>query len=418
MEKLRNFVYKTLRLSERYTKTDMIYLARGGFWLTFGQVITAIASFVLSIVFANILPKVVYGNYRYITSLASTLSAFSLTGIGTAVVQSTARGNNSALNKGFWLSIRWSLLLVLISFGGAIWYYTHDNITLAISMLFIGSLSPIINASQVATYFANGKKDFRTLSIYNISKGIFPIIVLICTVYLSTNIIVLIATYFISNALIGYVTYFDARNRYTPHTGEDADLGSYSKKISSQNILAGLAAQADKVLIFNSIGAAELAVYSIALAFPEQAKAFIRNLGTILIPKLAEKGLEHTDLKLKKKMFIFLFFLFLITILYIFLAPFLFEIFFPAYTDAVVYSRVYALSILATLSVIPSSILLAHKKAEKLFIISVVHPLFQITLTFIFLHLWGLMGVVVARVIASYFILGVFFFLLKKDYKL
>jgi len=47
MQKIKNFLYKKLRLSEKYTRTDMVYIAKGGFWLTFGQSITSILSLIL-----------------------------------------------------------------------------------------------------------------------------------------------------------------------------------------------------------------------------------------------------------------------------------------------------------------------------------------------------------------------------------
>ena len=61
-------IYKLLRKSEKWTHTDMIYLAKGGFWLTLGQIISSVSSFALAVAFANFLPKEVYGNYKYIIS--------------------------------------------------------------------------------------------------------------------------------------------------------------------------------------------------------------------------------------------------------------------------------------------------------------------------------------------------------------
>ena len=73
IKKIKEKIYNLLRWSEKYTKTDMVYLAHGGFWLSFGQIISSLSSFLLAIAFANLLPKETYGNYKYILSIASIL---------------------------------------------------------------------------------------------------------------------------------------------------------------------------------------------------------------------------------------------------------------------------------------------------------------------------------------------------------
>ena len=37
INKIKNRIYNILRQSEKYTQTDMVYLAKGGFWLTLGM---------------------------------------------------------------------------------------------------------------------------------------------------------------------------------------------------------------------------------------------------------------------------------------------------------------------------------------------------------------------------------------------
>ncbi len=65
MQTLRAKICNFLRWSEKYIKTDMIYLVKGGFWLTLGQIISSVSSLLLVIAFANLLPKETYGIYKY-----------------------------------------------------------------------------------------------------------------------------------------------------------------------------------------------------------------------------------------------------------------------------------------------------------------------------------------------------------------
>jgi len=72
IERAKILTYKILRYSERYTQTDMVYFASGGFWLLLGQFISTISAFLLLIAFANFLPKEVFGTYQYILATTET----------------------------------------------------------------------------------------------------------------------------------------------------------------------------------------------------------------------------------------------------------------------------------------------------------------------------------------------------------
>lgn len=416
IKKIKQNTYNLLRWSEKYFKTDMVYLAHGGFWLTAGQIITAGTSFILSIAFANMVPKTVYGTYRYVLSVASTLSAFSLTGVGTAVVRSVARGLENVLRSGFWMSVRWSVILIVVSFVGSTYYFLNDNLTLAISLLFIGSFSPFLNSAHLATYYANGKKDFKRLSIYNAVKGVIPAVALVVTLLLTQNVLIIIFIYFLANTAISLLTYRDAIHFYKPNTTDDPDLLDYSKKLSTISILSTATAQADKILIFTSIGSAELATYAIAIAFPEQIKAALRNLNFLMIPKFAERDPEHA-LDLRGKIVKMAIVLLLIMIVYIVLAPLLYKIFFPAYVDAISFSQIYGISILSSLAIIPTSVLTAHKRDKSLLIVNTVGSVVQLILLGIGTYFWALWGVVIAKVIAAYIYMFLFFFYVSKHHR-
>src|SRR3990172_6841992 len=103
MRELRNRGYQLLRQSEDFLKTDMVYLTKGGFWLSLGHGVAMLAGFFISIAFANLFPKESFGTYKFILSMVAMLGAFSLTGIGVAITQAVARGNGGSLRRGFYL---------------------------------------------------------------------------------------------------------------------------------------------------------------------------------------------------------------------------------------------------------------------------------------------------------------------------
>src|SRR3989344_3759114 len=111
-----------LRWSESYTKTDMLYMAHGGFWLTLAKGIAMFSSLILATAMANLIPPEVFGTYKFVLSGAGIIGAFALTGMGTAIIQAVARGHEGALRAGVRAYLSWSVGMVAISVALALYY--------------------------------------------------------------------------------------------------------------------------------------------------------------------------------------------------------------------------------------------------------------------------------------------------------
>ena len=94
---------------------------------------------------------------------------------------------------------------------------------------------------------------------------------------------------------------------------------------------------------------------------------------------------------------------------YILVAPLIFSVLFPAYHEAVFYSILYAISLVAASGVVPVSLLEAHAAKRELYIYNTVGPVFQILVLFAFVSKMGLICAVIARILCRFFflILGV-----------
>ena len=163
MQPIRTRLYNALRWSERYTKTDMVYLFKGGTWSTIAQIGTAACTLALAMVVSRFVSKDAYGTYKYIFSIIAILSAFSLSGLSTAVFQSVARGFDGALQEGFWKNLRWSLFIFIGSLGLAIYYFALHNSTLAMGVLIGGCLLPFLASAKLAGSFLAAKKILTTV---------------------------------------------------------------------------------------------------------------------------------------------------------------------------------------------------------------------------------------------------------------
>ncbi len=402
MEELKNKGVQSLLWIEKYTKTDMVYLAKGSFWNIFAQIITTISTLLLAVAFAHFISKETYGEYKYILSLANILGVFTLTGLGTAVMKSVIQGYEGTLNDIFWKNIKWSVLFFLITFGISIYYFVNGNISLAISMLVVGSFSPFFSSSNLYNSYLVAKKDFRRSSIYfNLIGNLFPSFCLFMTMLVTNKPVWFILVYFASNTLIGLTLYIQVLKIYKPNKKVDDGALGYSKHLSFIGILGSVADNIDQILVFHYIGPVQLAIYNFAIAIPNQIKGLMKGLASLIFPKFAERTDKEIISGMKNKYILMFISSIIIIITYIVTAPYIFHIFFPKYMDSVFYSQVFVLYFLGMTSMPAEVYLVVKEKIKEQYIGTISGTIIQVGLLFIGILWWGLLGLVIARVVTK-----------------
>ena len=86
-------------------------------------------------------------------------------------------------------------------------------------------------------------------------------------------------------------------------------------------------------------------------------------------------------------------------VVYILLAPLMFRILFPIYIGSVLYSQVYAISILVAFTVPINSVFQAHKKTRELYITSGVSSIALIVIIPILTYFWGIWGAIASQLL-------------------
>lgn len=414
---MRNFVYRLLRSSERITKTDMVYLAKGGFWLGLSHVALAASALLLAVVFARVLPKEIYGNYKYILSIGSLVGALTLSGIGTAITRSVARGFEGIVKKGIRMYLVWSIGAVLITLAAALYYFINGNTVLASSLAIVSIGVPLLNAGLLFNPFVTGRKQFRLHAQYSIVSALVPtaLLIVVATLY-STNVPLLVLTYFIAHAGTAYVLLRYTIKRLKPNDKVDEADVTYGKHVSVMNILTAVAAHIDKVLLFQLLGAVEVAVYTFATALPAQLRGLFKIVNNLIFPKLSENQRSRSFGNIFYKTILFTIVIGMLVTLYILFAKPIFELLFPAYVESVVYSQVVALALIgAALGVLPLQALHAHRSSKKLYLYHTVASLFEIGLMVILIFIYGIWGAVWARIASRVFNTALLIVLLAKQ---
>lgn len=409
-EKIKNWLSR----ASDFLGTNIAYILKGGSALTLNNFFSIAANLALAFFFARLLPKEVYGTYSYILAWISVFGIFALPGMDTAVMQSVARGFENSLVLGLKQKIRygiWGTLAALI-IGG---YYFYNGNQILATVFFISAIFvPLLTSFQIYNAYLVGKKEFKTLAFYGITGQIFIALVLITAIYLTHNIIYIISAYIFANILPNIVFFIKTKIKAAKTAAQqDPGITTYAKHLSLINVISMIAPYIDQFLAFHFLGPANLATYALATAPPEQIKGLFKGLSDLALPKFSERSEEELKKTMTKKIVIWSVFVALVVVIYIVLAPLFYKIVFPRYIDAVFLSQIFALSLLNAPPTFILSALSAHKKVKKLYLFNIVSPLFQILAMVILTPLYGLMGLVVARIIGrtfnSFLAIGIYY---------
>ena len=407
-------IYDFLKKTQKYTKTDNVYLVKYGSWLTIGQIISSICSFLLALAFANLLPKETYGVYKYILSIASLLAIPTLVGINTAVIQAISRGYEGSLIRGLKTKIYWGILGSLASLGLAGYYYLNNNITLTISFLIIAVFLPLIESFDIYNAVLNGLKLFDVQVKYTSLIRILSVSAIIIILFFTKNLFLIIFAYFFSYTFFRFIFLLITIKKFSLNRKEDPQTISYGKHLTLIDIINTIASYLDKILVFHYLGAAELAIYTFAIIPPEQIKGFLLNIRSLTLPKLAIRSKEEIKANIFSKMIKFALFIIPGIIIYILIAPIFYNLFFPQYSESIFYSQIFSISLITAVATLPEIALRAKMAKKQLYQLNIFSPIIQIILLFLFINLYGLLGIVLARIIWRFINSVIICWLVKK----
>ncbi|MDD5749176.1 MAG: oligosaccharide flippase family protein [Patescibacteria group bacterium] len=403
ISKIKNKIYSLLRRSEKYTKTDMVYLASGGFWLTSGQIVSSAAAFLLAIAFANLLPKETYGVYKYVLSIAGMLAIPTLWGMGTAISQAAARGYDNVLAPAVKTQIKWGLWGGLLGIGTGFYYYLNNNPLLSLSFFAISIFIPFMDPLNSYTSLLLGKKLFKKANKYEIIARISATILIIAALLLTKNIILLLLVYFGSHTLLRLIFFYLTLKQESGKQKEDKEVIKYGKHLSLVKGINLAAGNISNIFLFHFIGSASLAIYSFAIAPMEQLRTLIKIADQIIFPKIAKDNWSIYSFNFFiKKISPFIIILSLISLTYIFIAPLFFKLFFPQYIESVFYSQLYALTIpLTGINSIQDTILKAKRETKKIYLVNIINSISVFIIYLPMIYLWGILGLVWAVIIGK-----------------
>lgn len=402
MQGLKERLRLTLRWSERYTKTDMVYLAKGGFWLSGSQGLSAGLSFVLSIAFAAFVSKEAFGIYKYILSIVGVTAALSMTGMNTAVSRAVARGLDGVFIRSLILQGKWSLLQSAALLAVALWYGWNENMVYAFCFAIAAVAAPASSVLNTYGAYLSGKKLFKESGVMTAISAVIYAATMGTTAYFFPTVPALAAAYFVSSALVNGLLCLIVIRRYGVRSDapSDPDELRFGMEMSAVNVFGSVVSQLDSILVYQLLGPAQLAIYTFAVMLPDRLRSMFSFIATVGLPKLAERSRAELERYLGGKVLRASIFGLAIGGIYALLAPFAYKLFFPEYTASIVYSQVFAISLVAIAANLSGMGIVSQKMRRQIYQFSFISPLFKLIASVALIWLYGIWGALVARILA------------------
>jgi O-antigen/teichoic acid export membrane protein len=396
-------LYALLRWSEKYTKTDMVHVFTSNVWINAGRVIAIASGLLLTTAFANLLAPELFGAYKYVLAAASVVGGFALNNMSGALMRAVAQGKQHVTPAVVRTMMLWSVPASLVSAGIGLYYLYNDNTLLGVGFLGIAFFNVISNGYGLGKSIILAKADFKNSFWVGTARTLFPIVIVIATLFVTKNVAWILLAYFFSNALGSWLQYHWAVWHFKiKGSPEDvAETIKFGKQLSVLGFFVLISGQIDQLLLFHFSGGAQLALYALALAPVLETRNLLDNFLSILFPKLAaqEKEAARRSLSLRLKQLTAL--AVVLTCVYIALVPFLFTFLFPKYLSSIVVSQVLALCILFQPRGVIDTYIVAHGEIKKRYIAVLSSQAVEFVLFCTLIPLFGLWGAVWATILSE-----------------
>ncbi|MDP2641534.1 MAG: oligosaccharide flippase family protein [Candidatus Yanofskybacteria bacterium] len=396
---------------EDYLQTDITYLTQGSFWLLLGKGGLFAISAIMMVAFANLLPQETFGSYQYVLAFLGLLGIFSLPGLNIALVRSISQKKEGDFKRALRIKFKWSLLGALGMCLGAAWYFYHGQNLLATSFLIGGLFLPPYMILPIFDAYWNGKKRFDLKSKYEILVALLALGFIIPILFITDNLAVLLFVFLFSYTLWnGFFLWRTLRKIENSNT--DRESIGLGKNLTIIRGITLVAEHIDKILLWKLLGPVHVAVYTFA-SLPIQKLISFNPLGPLVLPKLSEPLPNQRKKDLPKKLLKSFTFTVPGAFLLILVAPLIYQLFLPQYTESAQYFQVLGILLALTPLALINMLFVAESRKKELYIVTTVRSIAKVVLYLGLIPIWGIWGVVIGYIIGT--VLGdtllVYFFL-------
>ncbi len=273
---------------------DLAYFIPRGLLLTGRFFATTLITLLLSVAFARLATKEIFGQYQYVLSVTALLSVFSLPGLNTAALRAFVEGDEQSIAQ----SVRYSLLASLVASAGLVgwgaWTYLHGHVILGLALAVAGILAPCYYAPNNWYIYYEGKLNFTGSTIRLIALNLVLLTGMVAGLKAGLNLIALVTLYFGINAGLNLWFYHEGKQQAKPHKGPSKLSLSYALRCTLQKFTVTLGENIQAIAVSALFGFASLAIYQVAQSFVNAFVGLTGALSATYFPLLVKyRRLNH-----------------------------------------------------------------------------------------------------------------------------
>lgn len=240
-----------------------------------------------TVVWTRMMPQETFGQFKVVMAFLGVVSAFCLLGTSQAALMSASKGADGNLVPLLRSKLLANVGGAIVILGGATYYawLRNDSGPVAIALLAAAFFFPLYNTSDVWMAWLNGKSEFRVLASGRIVTSLLTLVTvlslgLIGDVDIWIIVLVLVAALSAQNAFL-------LRKALKHRSGsiEDEKVMHLGRHATIAMLFSALLAL-DVVILDHYYSPGDVAIYAVALLFPDQIKAIFSIFIQTISPRM------------------------------------------------------------------------------------------------------------------------------------
>jgi len=397
----KNNAKKVIAYLSRALELDVYYFLTGGFWLILAFAVNSLLALLVIVTFSHFATKEIFGQYKFVITVLSTLAIFSLPGMNLAITQAASKGKYAVLVQTTKSRFLYSLLGSLVLLISAAYLKVRNEDVWYIFVI-AAFLFPFLYSFDGYVSLLLGKKQFSLAALYSSIPQIIISLAVIGAVYFLHTLVWIVLASIVVTIILHLVFYKKVAGQ--ANSKKDPDAVHYGKHLSYMSSLQIVGSQLDKLIVPYFLGFEQLAMYAIAASLPEGMRNVAKSLSPMLIPKFVKIKGRTVYEKIRKKIWMVFSVSVAFSIAAIFISQWLIPLMFSStYAGAVPFAQVMFLALpLEFASMIFLMMLKSYKQVRALYWYYSWLACTSLILFVILTPKFGLMGACIARVITSY----------------